>query len=355
LPGEIAERGEDDEANEQQLSMSPRATVSVSVAAGLATAALVVTATVASSAPRPATGVTPCATGAGEVLANAAGAVAQRIYTGEARSSETDSDKNQIAQNPSLIAAVAGGEESAIRAAVHTLVYSHTHIVRLRVTRGSDVLADEGGPYILAPISGTLRSHGRAIASFVFSVQDDLGYVKLVARFIGAPLILRTDSGQVPIEGLLSPGPASIPDHGPLEYRHTRYQAYSFNVKAYPSGRLRVSLLVPVSAALGSRSCEQIKTAELGLIAERISRRFTPALSPSNFASYIKLTRTMTHGLVYIRRGSRRLAGSTPVGPSSLPVSGALRYRGTSYEVSSFATSSSVGQVRVYLLVAPNS
>ena len=288
------------------------------------------------------------------MLASTAGAVAQRIYASEARSSETQSDKNQIAQNGPLLAAVAGGKKAAIKAAVHTLVYSHTHIVRLRITRGSEVLADEGGPYILAPIAGTLRLHRRTIANFVFSVQDDLGYAKLVTRFLGAPLILRTDSGQVPVEGLLSPGPASIPDRGPVEYRHKNYEAYSFDADAYPSGRLRVSLLLPVTAALAANSCEQIRSAELGLVAQRISRRFTPALSPSSFAPYIKLARAMTHGLIYIRKGSKQLAGSTPSGPRSLPLSGPLKYRGADYEVSSFSTSSSVGQVRVYTLVPPS-
>src|ERR1700722_5111584 len=149
-----------------------------------------------------------------EVLAYAAGTVAQRIYAAEVRSSETMADKRQIEGDGPLLSAVESGEPGAIEAAVHTLVFSHTHIVRLRVTRGSHVLSDIGGPYILAPVSGTLRSHGRTIANFVFSVQDDLGYVKLVARFIGAPLILRTSSGPVPVEGLLRPGPSSIPEHG---------------------------------------------------------------------------------------------------------------------------------------------
>src|SRR6476646_9232863 len=108
-------------------------------------------------------GSTACAN-APEVLANAAGTVAQRIYAAEVRSSETTVDKQQIESDGPLLSAVESGEHGAIEAAVHTLVFSHTHIVRLRVTRGSHVLSDIGGPYILAPVSGTLRSHGRTIA-----------------------------------------------------------------------------------------------------------------------------------------------------------------------------------------------
>jgi hypothetical protein len=295
-----------------------------------------------------------------EVLALTAGAVARRIYAAEEHSAEVASDKRQIETYAPLLSAVESGERAAIETAVHSLVYSHTHIVRLRVERGSQLLFDEGGPYILAPVGGTLRSHGKTLGQFVFSVQDDLGYVKLVTRFLGVPLVLRTESGQVPVEGLLSPGPATIPDHGPIAYRGTSYQAYSFLARAYPSGRLRVSLLLPVSGVPRASSCYRIKADELGLVAQRISRRFK--LTPAAFAGYITLVQTMTHGLVYVRSssssssssgsGSQTLAGSTRTVPKRLPASGALRWHGIHYQVSSFQAPSSLGTVSVYVLVA---
>ncbi len=303
----------------------------------------------ASTTTTPPVAAAACGAHGAEVLATAAGEVARRIYASEEGSGEVSSDRRQIETYGPLLSAVQRGEHAAIAAAVHSLVYSHTHIVRLRVSRGGELLYDEGGPYILAPISGTLRSHGRTIGHFVFSVQDDLGYVKLVTRFIGAPLILRTDSGQVPIEGLLSPGPATIPDHGPVSYRGTTYQAYSFNVQAFPSGRLRVSLLLPVTRALQTQTCAQIRTGELGHVAQLISRRF--ALSPSSLPPYVRLVRTMTNGLVYVRAGSRTLAGSTRSTPPKLPTSGALRWHGVEYGVASFQAPSSVGSVHVYVLV----
>ncbi|HTA36352.1 MAG TPA: hypothetical protein VK761_06520 [Solirubrobacteraceae bacterium] len=291
-----------------------------------------------------------CGSSGAEVLAQTAGAVARRIYAAEEHSAEVESDKRQIETYVPLLRAVESGEQAAIETAVHSLVYSHTHIVRLRVERGSQLLFDEGGPYILAPVGGTLRSHGKTLGHFVFSVQDDLGYVKLVTRFLGVPLVLRGESGQIPVEGLLSPGPATIPDRGPVAYRGAFFQAYSFKADAYPSGRLRVSLLLPLSRSLEAKSCTQIKTEEVGLVAQRISRRFT--LSPTVFAGYVTLVQTMTHGLVYIRSGSHTLAGSTHTVPRRLPASGALRWHGVHYEVSSFRAPSSIGMVGVYLLVA---
>jgi hypothetical protein len=294
-------------------------------------------------------GGAPCGKAAAAVLAHAAGMVAQRIYATEVRSAETESDKRQIEGYAPLSSAVRSGRRAAIEAAVHSLVYSHTHIVRLRVSSGSRLLSDIGGPYILAPVSGKLRSNGRTIARFVFSVQDDLGYVKLVTRFVGAPLILRTASGQVPVPGLLSPGPAKIPDRGPLSYRGRTYEAYSFNAQAYPSGRLRVSLLLAVEPALSKQACAAVEANELALVAQRISRRFS--LSRPAFAAYIRLVHTMTDALVYMRAGGRTLAGSTRSTPPRLAASGALRWHGVDYEVRSFHAPSSLGALAVFVLV----
>jgi hypothetical protein len=308
---------------------------------------------VAAPAPRAAPRAEPrgaCGAAGGEVLARTAGEVAQRIYGSELRSSETELDKRQIETYAPLLSAVESGEHAAVEAAVHSLVDSHTHIVRLRVDRGSELLADHGGPYILAPITGTLRVHGETIGHFVFSVQDDLGYVKLVTRFLDTPLVMRTDSGNVPVEGLLTPGPASVPDRGPVRYRGADYVAYSFRAQAYPNGRLRVSLLLAVTRSLKTRSCYEIKADELGLVAQRVSLRFE--LTPATFGEYLKLVTTLTHAQVYIRSGSHTLAATTHSTPAKLPGSGVLRRHGVDYEVVSFLVPTSVGQARVYVLVA---
>ena len=71
----------------------------------------------------------------------------------------------------------------------------------------------------------------------------------------------------MPVEGLLTPGPAKIPGHGPVSYRHTSYEAFSFDAASFPSGPLRISLLLPLSSSLSATSCAQIRTAELGRVA----------------------------------------------------------------------------------------
>lgn len=293
----------------------------------------------------------PCGAAAAETLARAVGLVATRIYANELSSSEVFRDKRQVESYGPLLSALASGNRAGVREAVNSLVFSHTHVVRLRVTRGGEVIADVGGPEILAPVSGSLRRAGSTLGHYVLSVQDDLGYVKLVTRFTGMPLVLRAGSRTLPVAGAVSPGPASIPAHGPVAYRGRSYEAFSFAAQVFPSGPLRISLLVSVPAALSRRSCADIKVTELGDVARRVSRRFM--LSPGNFSSYIKATAPLTGGLIYVRSGSRQLAGSTHPGPPRLPQRGTVSYRGSTYGVFSFMTASEVGQVRIYQLVSP--
>jgi hypothetical protein len=302
------------------------------------------------SPPAPSIAGPPCGRATGATLARSAGAVARRIYLRELSGTETQADRKQVEQYVPLAAALASGDRAAVRAAVTSLVFSHTHVVRLRVSRRGVVLADVGGPYILAPVSGELRFNGRVVGHYVLSVQDDVGYVKLETRFVGAPLVLHANSRPIPLEGTLAPGPARIPDLGPVHYRRASYEAFSFNASAFPTGLLRISLLVPVTPSLAATSCAEVKISELGHIAARTWRRFALASAPPSV--FVHSVESLIGGLGYVRSGSHQLAGSTRPGPAQLPEQGAVRYRGVTYGVRSFQANSAGAAVRVYLLVA---
>ena len=304
----------------------------------------------APSATTTAPALTPCGAAAPETLARTVGTVATRIYGNELASAEVSVDRHQVESFTPLLQALAAGNRGATQAAVSTLVYSHTHIVRLRVTRGGSVIADVGGPEILAPVGGSLHRGGRTVGNYVLSVQDDSGYVKLVTRLIGVPLVLRAGSRVLPVEGALSPAPASIPAHGSLTFRGRLYETFAFAARAFPSGPLEISLLVGVASSLAQRTCAEIRTDELGDVARRVSRRFS--LAPSNLDAYVHATAPLTGGLIYVRdRSGRRLAGSTQAEPPHLPLRGAVSYRGRAYSVFSFTAPSSVGALRIFQLI----
>ena len=291
----------------------------------------------------------PCGPATPKVLAKTVGRAAMQIYSRERSSSGVRADQNQVETFAPLLSALASGNRVSVKEAVTRLVYSGTHIVRLRVTSGGVLLADVGGPYILAPVGGNLRFQGRSVGRYLLSVQDDLGYVKLETRYIGVPIVLYAGSRRVPLEGTLAPGPTSIPDLGPVNYRGVSYEAFSFRAEAYPQGPLRISLLVPVPGSLSRLSCASIKVAEVGDIAQRLWHRFSLAGAPPS--AFVHSSEALTASLSYVRSGAHQLAGSTQPGPPRLPDQGSLRYRGATYGVSSFAATTAAGPVRVYLLV----
>jgi hypothetical protein len=289
-----------------------------------------------------------CGPATAETLARVDGAVAMRIYQEELSSPGVRNDQHQVESYVPLLGALSSADRAAVERAVTSLVFSHTHVVRLRVTQGGVVVADVGGPYILAPVGGTLHFHGRVVGHYLLSVQDDLGYVKLESRFVGAPLVLYLGSRRVPLEGTLAPGPARAPKLGPLTYAGAGYEAFSFTAKAFPSGPLRISLLVPAPASGSRRSCAMVRAAEVGRVARRIWVRYALASAP--LPAYVRAVRNLTGALSFIFAGSRQLAGSGTAGPARLLERGAVRYRGSTYQVSSFPIRTAGAAARVYVL-----
>lgn len=176
--------------------------------------------------------------------ADAWGRVAERVYRAEHTGPKAQLILGIVERSRAFRTAVLAGDPKATRAAIIGLFRAHLHVVRVRVTRDGRLLVDVGGSRVLAPIRGVIRdAGGRVAAHFELAIQDDLGFTLLTRSFTGAQTFLRTASGQA--MGTMSPGPARIPDRGAVSYRGIAYQAYSFEGEAFPSGKLRISLLYP--------------------------------------------------------------------------------------------------------------
>jgi len=181
--------------------------------------------------------------------ANAIAYVGRRLARAEQHSPDVTRTLRHVARDPAFRRATAADDRPAIRTAIiDDFFRDHAlHVVRVRVTRGHHLVYDLGGPYALQPATGIVLSpDGRSAATFALAVQDDTGYIKLMHRFTGADVQLVSPLGRVP-GSTLRPGPARIPAHGTLTYRGRRYLANSFDATAFPSGTLRISLLVPTA------------------------------------------------------------------------------------------------------------
>ncbi len=148
----------------------------------------------------------------------------------------------RVQRNAPLLRAVADREPVAARAAIVTLL--NEHIVRLRVSASGGLLADVGGPYVLAPVSAPLLLHGRRIGSFVLSIQDDEGYLRLTRRLVGLKVLMYMGSQLV--KDSLGPEPGRVPASGRYSYHGETYRVVTLNAEAFPSGPLTIRVLVPI-------------------------------------------------------------------------------------------------------------
>ena len=322
----------------------------VAVTAAIATIALGALAVVGLDPDSPGTASgavsAPCGAASAATIAGVDAAAARRIYTSELHGRETRADVGHITHSAALLTALAGSNDAAVRAAVHGLVYAPKwHIVRLRVIRSGHVISDIGGPYIIAPVTGTLRSHGRTLGHYVMSVQDDVGYVKLVTRFIGVPLELYRNG--VPLMGTVNHPPASVTSGATVDAGGQEYLPRVLGMHAFPTGSLRVALMLPqpAAAARTHESCSALRVAAWGSIARHIALRFKPL--SAHYQDLVDVLRAITGHPAYVTSGSRRIAGR---GPSKIPSHGVVEYAGRSWSVFSWE---SAPDVRINLLTPP--
>ncbi|HEV3319916.1 MAG TPA: hypothetical protein VG053_09365 [Solirubrobacteraceae bacterium] len=176
-----------------------------------------------------------------DTVVNAIGRVARLIYAGEV-GARARAQAYRVQHNQPLLQAVAAHDPAATRLAIEGLL--NEHIVRLRVSAGGRLLSDVGGPYVLGPVHAPLRLNGRRIGSVVLSIQDDEGYKRLAQRLAGLDVLMYMGSRLV--KNSLGPAPGTVPAGGSYRYRGRTFRVYTLHVEAFPSGPLRIAVLIPI-------------------------------------------------------------------------------------------------------------
>jgi hypothetical protein len=236
------------------------------ITATVASLAVAITTTAAAATPRR---TAPCSAATGRTYLAETVAVARQISAGESGGSEVARAVQTIEANRVLANAVAGDDLAVVRSEVLALVFNHEHIVRLRVLRDGVVLDDFGGPFVTAPVSGSLTVAGRGVGTFVMSIQDDAGYQKLVQRLDGADTVLSYEGATVLAN--VTPGNQTLPPRGTVVLGGVSYLVASFGVPRFPNGTLNVSLLLRSPApGLARQSCPQVAADVLAGVAQRV-------------------------------------------------------------------------------------
>jgi hypothetical protein len=165
----------------------------------------------------------PPATAAAGVRADTLAGVARRIYQQEADGAVGHAAVRRIARDRALRAAMRHGSPSALRAAaLRQLFNPGKHVVRLSVTRGGKTLTDVGGRFVVSPAH--LKVQGDVIEA---SMQDVIGFVKLVHRLTGADVVVRGAPGHVE-SSLAGAASAALPTSGSATIAGHAYVVRSF-------------------------------------------------------------------------------------------------------------------------------
>jgi hypothetical protein len=168
-------------------------------------------------------GASSCAAPAGAM--NAYVNVARRIYSSERDGSAVRASERRISHDR---LAMTGSRAELLR----QLYLPAFHVVRLRVARGGRV-TDVGGKFVVA---------GPSRDGLTISIQDVLGYVKLVSKLTGQGVIVRGNPGHV-----VSSDPAfvhaSLPRSGSVSVDGHEYQVSSFTERGFAGEKLRIWLL----------------------------------------------------------------------------------------------------------------
>jgi hypothetical protein len=129
----------------------------------------------------------------GRVRADTLAEVAQRIYRQEVGGEVGHAAVKRIARDRALLSALSTGKRTALRAAaLRQLFDPGKHVVRLSVVRRGRTLANVGGAFVVAPAQLQLRTPaGTGLGLLEASMQDVVGYVKLVHRLTGAQVVVR--------------------------------------------------------------------------------------------------------------------------------------------------------------------
>jgi hypothetical protein len=182
---------------------------------------------------------------AAQATADTFGAIAQRIYHDEQSGSKVRAVVGDLERSAAFKTAIAHDDAAAARAVIVGYFRTHLHVVRVRALLGSKLVIDLGGPHVIAPAEGALRdSRGRRFGRFLVSIQDDRGYEILLHTFTGAEVLMRMGSRQVVSTLPSSSAGMKLPERGQVAYGGSSYAVFSLTVAAFPSGPLRISLLV---------------------------------------------------------------------------------------------------------------
>lgn len=180
-------------------------------------------------------------------------ATARHIYANEMNGARVHADLRMVATDGALLADLRRGALAAAQArAYHDMVGKPmAHITRISVVRGHGALINavwnDNGSFVVAPLTERLDANGDNLGTLLVSVQDIIGYIKLIHAYTGAQAVVRGTSGQARASmpaALARP----LPSAGEVTIAGARYRVGSFHLVGWGSESEPLTVWVLVRA-----------------------------------------------------------------------------------------------------------
>ena len=174
-------------------------------------------------------------------------AIARRRYALEDDGPTTHATLHRVGGDPTLLRTLRSGDVAATRAYVRRefpAVWYHWHVSRLRILEGSRVIVDTGVPFVVAPARMTLRdAGGRAVGTLEVSIQDEIGFVRLMHRNYPVDVVVRGQGAAHVRSSLPAATQAALPARGDVTLAGRRYAVRSFRETALAGEPVTVWIL----------------------------------------------------------------------------------------------------------------
>jgi hypothetical protein len=139
---------------------------------------------------------------------------------------------HRVGNDPGLLRTLESGNLAATRAYVarrYPSVWYHWHVSRMRILEDARVTVDAGVPFVVAPAQMALRgSGGRALGTLQVSIQDEIGFVRLMHRNYPVDVVVRGTGAAHVRTSLPAAAHAWLPARGRATIGGRRYLVRSF-------------------------------------------------------------------------------------------------------------------------------
>ncbi|MHB8492807.1 MAG: hypothetical protein ACYDA6_11435 [Solirubrobacteraceae bacterium] len=169
--------------------------------------------------------------------------VVRRLYWNELHGRRVHADLAFVARDRRLIELLARGQLGAAQAEAHHLLvgFPIRHITRISLVRSGHVLINAvwnvNGSFVASPLERRITFNGRPLGTLLVSVQDIIGYVKLIRAFTPAQALVRSAAGQVRTS-LPAAQRIRLPRSGDVTIAGRPYLVSSYTTHAWGRGPL---------------------------------------------------------------------------------------------------------------------